>query len=232
MRRCYDDLSSLTKFVTWDMHERSSGALRRSLPDQSEIVNIYQVAVKAAEEGKGKTKPETAEDEDKAIPKRKPNDRRDLTVSENIERDYANLLQLMEEAACSRNAGRTNMVVGGLVQHICAQWRETFARTVTNKFNCFFLLPFVDDFHTYLRLELQKVYDGQGDKINDVFDLIAARKSLEQQRQDLITECEANLQLQQRFETVARMMREEQERSDDESISTRSNNKQKRNYHP
>ena len=52
MMRCHDDLQALTKFVTWDIHERSAGALQRSLPDQTDIVEIYQVAVKAAEKEK------------------------------------------------------------------------------------------------------------------------------------------------------------------------------------
>lgn len=235
MTRCYDDLTSLTRFVTWDMHERSSGALRRALPDQSDIVNIYQVAVKAAEEGKKKPDEQssievTDSSSSKTVSNRKSSE--GLTSSNNINRDYANLLQLMEEAACSRNAGRTNMVVGGLVQHIVSQWRETFARSVTTKFNCYFLMPFVDEFHKYLRLELQKVYDGEGETLNDVFDLIAARKSLKQQRQDLIAECEANTQLQDRFEMVSRMMREQQERSNDDSPSSRSKSKRKRQPPP
>ena len=31
MRRCRDDLTALTRFVTWDLHERSSGALRKTV---------------------------------------------------------------------------------------------------------------------------------------------------------------------------------------------------------
>ena len=101
------------------------------------------------------------------------------------------------------------MVVCGLVQHIVAQWRESFCRTVTMKFNCYFMLPFVDEFHRFLRNELQKVYDGED--LNDVFDLAAARRSLQQQRQELQKECEANKKLQEKFEGCARMMRKQQE---------------------
>lgn len=223
MSRCYDDLTALTRFVTWDMHERSSGALKRSLPDQSEIVAIYQVAVKAAESGSTEGK-EPIEDQDKpqtkTVLKRKADEVETLSNSQQIDRDYANLIQLMEEAVCSRNTGRTNMVVGGLVQHIVSQWRDTFARSVTTKFNCYFLLPFVDDFHKYLRQELQKVYDGEGETLSDVFDLIAARKALQQRRQDLIAECNANTQLQERFEMVSRMMREQQAFANDDALSS------------
>lgn len=45
LARCRDDLTALTRFVTWDLHERSAGALRRSLPDTS-MVHIYSLAVR------------------------------------------------------------------------------------------------------------------------------------------------------------------------------------------
>lgn len=40
--RCRDDLKALTRFVTWDLHERSAGALQRSLPDRSVIYTYHQ----------------------------------------------------------------------------------------------------------------------------------------------------------------------------------------------
>jgi len=223
MIRCHDDLNALTKFVTWDMHERSSGALKRSLPDQSDIVSIYQVAVKAGTEGQEEIEDST-EDNSKGGSKvlSKAEGLKPVSeISGNVDRDYQNLLQLMEEAACSRNAGRTNMVVGGLVQHIVSQWRETFSRSVTTKFNCYFLLPFVDEFHKYLRRELQKVYEGEGEALGEVFDLTTARRSLQQRRQDLMNECNANMKLQEKFDMVSRMMREEQEKATDPPTSSR-----------
>ena len=212
MSRCHDDLTALTRFVTWDLNERSSGALKRSLPDQTDIVAVYQVAVKAASEGKSK------KGEESAIMKGQPDDPSSSsnamkpinTDDVSSERDYHNLLQLMEEAACSRDSNRTNMVVGGLVQHIVSQWRETFSRSVTTKFNCYFLLPFVDEFHKFLREELQKIYEGGG---GDVFDLTVARRALQIKRADLMTECEANTELQRRFDSVSKMMNAQQQSS-------------------
>ncbi len=218
MMRCHDDLNALTKFVTWDMHERSSGALKRSLPDQTDIVSIYRVAVEAASKTNEDGEEVVAEDNsgngggNQILSKSK--DLKPVSeISGNVERDYQNLLQLMEEAACTRNAGRTNMVIGGLVQHIISQWTDTFSRSVTTKFNCYFLLPFVEDFHKYLRTELQKVYEGEGESLGHVFDLTAARRSLQQRRQDLMSECQANIQLQDKFDKVTKQMRQEQEKA-------------------
>lgn len=116
----------------------------------------------------------------------------------------------MEEAACSRDANRTTILVSGLVQHIVSQWREAFGRSVTTKYNCFFLMPFVEDFHRYMRHELQKVYEGEED-LSNVFDLGSARKALRQRCDDLRNECEANTKLRGKFDMVSKMMRKRQD---------------------
>lgn len=142
------------------------------------------------------------------------------------DRDYYNLLQLMEETVLHRDANRTTILVSGLVQHIVGQWRETFGNSVTTKFNCFFLMPFVDEFHRYLRTELQHVYDSTSGtaasssaaaaEMSEVFDLSAARKALGQRVEDLREECEANRMLRQKFDQVYKMMQSSQLLLEDE----------------
>jgi len=220
MIRCRDDLTSMTRFVTWDLQERGGGALRRALPDQQDIVSVYQVAVeqskksqpKQVEEGKSKGKSSGV------VTKRGDQDSSGALspiedVEDNRERDYANLVQLMEEALCTRDSSRTNLVVGGLVQHIVQQWREAFCKSAITKFNCYFMLPFVDDFHRYLRAELHRVSEGEeGGELSEIFDLASARRGLQQQVDALRNECSANKKLQEKFHMVAKMMQREQER--------------------
>jgi len=220
--RCRDDLVAQTRFVTWDLHESSRCALRRSLPDQTDFVTVYNVAVKTAQvdgqKHKESSSPSISEEDCLSETTAGILNR----VNENelqAKRDYYNLLQLMEEVACSRNANRTNMVVGRLVQHIVAQWRESFSRNIAMKYNCYFLLPFIDEFHRYLRQEMQKVYEGKGDNLCDVFDIISARKSLIKLREDLTSECTANMRLQEKFFIVSRMMSERQQKSNENSSS-------------
>jgi hypothetical protein len=109
-------LNSITRFVTWNLDERSGGALRRSLPEHT----IGQ----AASDGNLNTASSTGAltQAEQAL---KP-----MSSDQNSDWDYFNLWQLMEEAAISREANRTNLVVGGLVHHIVGQWREQFCRTV------------------------------------------------------------------------------------------------------
>jgi len=94
------------------------------------------------------------------------------------------LLQFMEEAACSRDAYRTNLVVGGRVYKL----GKSFCRNVTTKFNCFFLLPFNDELQSFFRSELQHLCVSD---LCNVFGLSAARRELQQQRNILVNECDA-----------------------------------------
>lgn len=236
MTKCHQDLKALTKYVTWNLDQRGSGALAPALPDQTNLFAVYQVAVKNQE--RIEHKPDSSDqnynnnkrDNRKGKSRGKDSDSKALTPMESpppnrlmaspqnqvaMERDYHNLVQIMEEVAMSRHANRTNIVVGGLVQHIVAHWREQFSKAVSAKYNCFFLLPFVDDLHAYLRAELQKVYNGDpegGGALSDFFDLTAARQSLELQRDELTVEVMANKQLQDKFQMCSRMMRKQKER--------------------
>jgi hypothetical protein len=211
MSKCRDDLTAITRYVSWNLNERGSGALCRALPDQTDIVTVYRVAVEASQKGATKdqkTKRGQGTDdksEAKEVSKQEPL-APIATGPRTVDRDYRNLMQLMEEAVMSRDANRTNMVVGGLVQHIVAGWRLQFCGSVVTKFNCYFMLPFVDEFHRFIRKELQKLYDGDEDGLAEVFDLAAARRSLKKTRDDLYNECMANKRLQDKFRLCSQML--------------------------
>lgn len=113
--------------------------------------------------------------------------------------DYYDLLQLTEEMLAGRNAGRTNTVVTALVQYIIRSWRDHYARTVAMKFNCFFLMPFLDEFPAFLRNELDDMYDSN---VSEMFDIQEARQALQNRRMELESECAANSKLQRRFDLI------------------------------
>lgn len=224
MLKCRDDLVAITKYVSWNLDERTSGALSRALPDQTDLVAVYNVALKSVKKGDGSSD-DSDENEDvepkntkKGAKATKPTggavaEQKPLSPIPGdhgrVDRDYHNLIQIIEEAFLSRDASRTNLVVGGLVQHIVASWREQFCKTVIMKFNCYFMLPFVDELHRFMRQELQNIY-GDSENTADVFDLSTARRALEQHRSQLKTECEANKALQEKFKLCAKMMKDEE----------------------
>lgn len=229
MLKCRDDLLAITKYVSWNLDERTSGALSRALPDQTDLVAVYQVALKSAKKADGKSDEDIENEEVEHKKGAKGSSKASGgTVTEQkplspipgdrgrVDRDYNNLIQIIEEAFLSRDASRTNLVVGGLVQHIVASWREQFCKTVIMKFNCYFMLPFVDELHRFMRQELQSIY-GDGDGSADVFDLTAARKELEKHRSQLQGECDANKALQEKFKLCARMMKDESRGADSDN---------------
>ena len=111
-----------------------------------------------------------------------------------------------------RDANRTSTVIAALVQYIVKSWQDHFAKTVAMKFNCFFLLPFLDEFPQFLRDELDKVYEASaaldaGSRsgrpgISSLFDVSEARAALLSKRVELAAECEANSKLQARYFTA------------------------------
>jgi hypothetical protein len=103
----------------------------------------------------------------------------------------------MEEVTCMRDTNRTCAVVSALVRHIVTAWRTSFAQNVAMKFNCFFLLPFLDEFPFILRTELDSLYDGD---MSHLFDMREARAELERRVRDLELECKSNTKLQSKFE--------------------------------
>lgn len=204
---------SITRYVTWNLDERTSGALSRALPDQTDLVAIYQATVEAAN---GEGEKDEAKDAPKGKDVFKPKSKGGAGVvtkaeplkpmKRNTDGDYRKLLNLVEEALMQRDDNRSNLVIGGLVQHIIGSWRDQFCRSVVSKFNCYFMLPFVDEFHRYIRNELRSLYDGEQTGFTDVFDLTAVRRSLQTHHEELKNECNANKRLQDQFQMCAKMM--------------------------
>jgi len=223
MIKCRDDLVAITRYVTWNLEDgtSSAGALRRALPDQTDLVAIYQVALQANEKGSSNSNSNPSITTASSSKQKQQHSSSLTTAQRPLQpvrmedeetRDYYNLLQVMEEAISSRNTNRTMMVVGSLVQHIVTQWRDSFGRQVATKFNCFFLLPFVDDFHKYMRQSVQNALNNENGKRGgegNVFDLHDARRELQSHRRSLTQACEANLKLQDKFQKLERMMRKD-----------------------
>lgn len=225
MSKCRDDLVAVTRYVTWNLDERSSGALSRALPDHTDVIGVYKIALE-----KGKRKNDEASEEGvrmqvSTVTENKEQAMVSMEDREN-ERDYKNLIQLVEEAMLSRDSNRTNVVVTGLVQYIVSNWQTAFCKMVTTKYNCYFLLPFVDQFHRFMRRELQKMYDGSGDGngLPEVFDMAAARRSLQIYREELVNECMLNKKLQDKFAICSQMMKPQR---DEPSYHRKSSSRQR-----
>jgi len=118
-------------------------------------------------------------------------------------RDEADVMALMEQVACMRDGNRTATVVAVLVQHIVRAWRLSFAQAVAMKFNCFFLMPFLEEFPFYLRERMDAMYN---EELKYLFDLSEASAMLKNKLADLETEASNNKKLQQKFEAVSKQL--------------------------
>ncbi|CAM9583644.1 unnamed protein product, partial [Heterosigma akashiwo] len=184
--QCRYDLKAITRFVTWDLHERGTGALQRSLPD-NQMVEIYSMVM-----GRGRDR--GIEQEWEAATNQ------EVAPSTGISgRDYGELIQLMEEATTVRDSRRTHAVVTCLVQHVTRAWRANFGQQVATKFNCFFLMPFIDELPFYLRTELDRIYQNN---VEELFDVTRLRASLEAEQESLRAEFAAHKQLQEKFDLI------------------------------
>lgn len=125
---------------------------------------------------------------------------RSRTVDDAEMNDYYKVMQLTEEMMLGGGgATRTSALVTSLVQFIISSWRNHFARATAMKFNCFFLMPFMDEFPSFLRSELDAMYEGG---VGDLFDIAETRRTLIDKRAELIAECQANSKLQRRFDHI------------------------------
>jgi len=211
--RCRDDLASITKYVTWNLNERGSEAVGQSLPDQTDMISVYRVALDSTGE-----KEEEEEDESKNNKKNKKKQKRGKkemiktvdvkpirpiqNARKSANAEYKALLRAMEQTFVQRDEAKTNVVVGALVNHIVTGWRTQFCSAVVAKFNCYFMMPFVDEFNLYARSELATMYEDE----SDFFDIHAARRNLERTRDELRNECNANRELQEKFRKYSQMM--------------------------
>merc|ERR1711871_757068 len=233
LSKCRDDMGGMTRFVTWDVDgQGGSPALYKSLPTPKKMVEIYSVAVdNNSGDGSGSGKDSSSSSSKRGRKEHiadKVTDEWAAASGSSVSvdsvaahgqivssqfgqddaqaSDYFDLLQLTEEMLAGRNAGRTNTVVTALVQYIIRSWRDHYARTVAMKFNCFFLMPFLDEFPAYLRKELDDIYSEDSD-VGEMFDIQEARNALQQRRTELEAECAANSKLQRRFDMINAQLR-------------------------
>lgn len=209
VERCRDDLEAMTRFVTWDLASSSDAtssmaAALEPTPDLAQNVQADMMAAKSALDNPRTKKSKalkwfSARDES-AVEASIVDDWRDAFGDEQndvLKQTLATPLGSLSPVAPPHE------VVGSLVRRIAAAWREHFARTVAVKFNCFFLMPFVDDFPLYLREHLDDEVNARAEGAN-LFDVQRARNALEKRRVDLANELAANAKLCDTFDAIQR----------------------------
>lgn len=195
VRRCKDDLEAMTRFVTWDL---------ASTGDPKAAVKTALSPLPALATSSRLKSDELAEEEDEEARIMREWHESSEDAEPQVEVSSSDLVDALATATADMDdTPSSTKIVATLVKRIAAAWREHFARTVAIKFNCFFLVPFVDDFPLELRKSLDDVFDDD-ETAAEFFDLNGARKALELKQADLQDELDANTKLHDTFDQIQR----------------------------
>jgi len=253
-----DDLTALTRYITWDLGERGNQALADSIGGGGEqLVKVFSLAIDRSLEGNNSNKKKegnkivrpTAMDI-KSIRKNKARklgkddilsqwedaavintdseldsstyESSPLTNTNNIENyntiiaknkehkeeESDLLVNALQEVSLRTDTDKTSAVINCLVSHLSNKWRMNFAKSVAQKFNCFFLMTFHEEFNEYLRVELSKVYDGttnlviEDSVLSSLFDVSDMRRKLFLVERELEDDKERAILLKKKLERV------------------------------
>lgn len=176
LEKCREDLIAMTNFLSWDLmngggilgkQKSGNGARKRKDNIRTPMKAIQKDYARRVARGGG------AKDVNYDS---NPGDDGDLvggvlskgdealydefTLEE--ECDAQDLVQHMLEVANSRSPRGFNdvlpQVMSSLLKQLTWQWRKEFSNLVATKYNCFFVLPFHEEFSSFLMRELDRAY--------------------------------------------------------------------------
>ena len=191
-----EDLRSTTEFVSWSLHSGNSGALRSILgtavseatPSSSETA-----PPPISGSGNGNGKQQQQQQSQHKVQQQNSNGREET-------HSRTKLVDLVENTLWSRAlAGVTHDVVAALVEQVFNGIRDHFVQAAELKFNCFFLMPLINNFPARLRSEMEQAFARDTD---GVFDVAAARSALEKQTERLQREMSQMERIQEKFQTI------------------------------
>ena len=170
--KCHEDLKSTTQFVTWSLHSGNKAGLRNVL---------------APHEGEHDAKDE----------KRRSGG--ELVMSDK-ELKNCKLTDLVENTLWNRTMKSVTVdIVDMLVRQIFSGIRAHIVQSVELKFNCFFLMPLLNDFNSFLRNEMEDAFEIS---LDSVFDVKSVRSALESRRHKLESELEQMEHIQSKFASI------------------------------
>ena len=110
------------------------------------------------------------------------------------------MMDLMDNTLWNRNMKDVTLdVVDLLVRQIYAGIRGYTVQSVELKFNCFFLMPLMNEFAGFLRQEMEMAFD---DNLDGVFDVRSVRMALEERQRKLESELGQMEHIQEKFASI------------------------------
>ena len=110
------------------------------------------------------------------------------------------VISLMDNTLWNRQMKDVTLdVVDMLVRQIYAGIRGYVVQSVELKFNCFFLMPLMNEFAGFLRQEMETQFE---DSLDSVFDVRSVRGALEERQRKLESELEQMERIQEKFASI------------------------------
>ena len=110
------------------------------------------------------------------------------------------MISLMDNTLWNRNMKDVTLdVVDMLVRQIYAGIRSYVVQSVELKFNCFFLMPLMNEFAGFLRQEMETAFEMN---LDQVFDVRMVRMALEERQRKLESELEQMEHIQEKFAAI------------------------------
>ncbi|KAG0605139.1 hypothetical protein M758_9G034900 [Ceratodon purpureus] len=196
--KCMEDLKSMTRYVTWSIHNKGRSALRHFLgsvattADQSPTSNLTNIGLEGSP-------PFNRTISYKLDHKGRPENKATSPIHESSQTTHVKLVNLLESTLWNRKLAPTlEDIVNALVAQIFEGIRDHCVASAEMKFNCFFLMPMVDKFPAVLREELEIAFQEN----IDVFNVAQVRQGLEQERADLALQLKQVEKLHEKFISI------------------------------
>eukprot|EP00892_Ulva_mutabilis_P001680 jgi/Ulvmu1/11512/UM078_0001.1 len=178
--KCKEDLVSTTRYITWSLHTRNGFGLKHIIGDVVHTGDENSPAMIAAPARGGGHNPRAS-------------------LHSNAILTHP-ITDVLDGTLWNRQLGGVSEdIVAALAQQLFAGIRDYLVQAVEMKFNCFFLMPVIDVFPVRLRAELESAYEAD---LDAVFDVAAAKRSLDRKRAELEQERLSWEKLQRKFADI------------------------------
>ena len=187
--KCLDDLKSVTRYVTWSLHNKDKAGLKTVFANLS----LSDGASNGGSSGGSGATPKDKRGDG-------GRDSGDSGASDPKASPQEQLVDLLEGTLWTRRLGSISEdVVAALVCRIFEGIRNYYVQSMELKFNCFFLMPIIDEFPGVLREELERAY---AEELDAVFNVAQVRTHLEHRQSHLDAELEQVKRLQAKFAAI------------------------------
>lgn len=200
--KCMEDLMSTTRYVTWSLHNKNRAGLRQFLDSfaGTESYNGNSCSATQQESCLGPLASESKHDS------RSKTDSKTNQFTLNGDSNSCShttetrLVDLLDSTLWNRRlAPSSERIVYALVHQLFHGIKEHFLISTELKFNCFLLMPVVDQLPSLLREDLESAFE---DDLDSIFDISQLRHSLGQRKRVLEIELKRVQRLKERFREI------------------------------